>query len=229
MPLYVIADATEAGPGRHRLRLFAYRYEPGGYRRVEPDDRGWIWLEGLGLWLGVVRDAELDCDRLACYDGETGEEVGDYQAITRALEAALAERMESEERARDELEARRQAEALAELEARRAAKEAEARAEAEARRTEAEARAEAEALARTEAEARRAEAEARHAEAEARAEAEAGARAAPRPASASWKRRCETPSGPHEPRRFGPAGLACKSGGDAPTIDISLWTGYQTL
>ncbi len=161
VPLYVIADATEAGPGRRRLRLWAYAYEPAGYRRIEPDARGRIWLEGLDLWLGVVRDAEMDCDRLACYDGATGEEVGDYQSVTRALEAAMAERAESEERARVELEARQQAEARAEAEARRA--------ETEARRAETEAR-------RAETEARRAEAEARRAEAESDARSLAEAR-----------------------------------------------------
>ncbi len=99
VPLYVIADATEAGPGRRRLRLFAYRREPDGYRRVEPDARGRIWIEAVGLWLGVMRDEEMDCDRLACYDGETGEEVGDYQAVTRALEEAMAEHARAEARA----------------------------------------------------------------------------------------------------------------------------------
>ncbi len=160
VPLYVIADETEAGPGRRRLRLFAYAYEPAGYRRIEPDANGRIWIEAVGLYLGVVRDAELDCDRLACYDGETGEEVGDYNAITQALEAVMAERAELEERARLDLEARRQAEARAETEAARAETEA-ARAETEAARANAEA---------------------------ARAAAEADARAGPRPGFASWSR-----------------------------------------
>jgi colicin import membrane protein len=155
VPLYVIADATEAGPGQRRLRLFAYRREPGGYRRVEPDARGRIWIEAVGLWLGVVRDEEMDCDRLACYDGETGEEVGDYQAISRALEEAMAERLRAEERARAEVDARLEAEARAEEESRRARVEADARSQAEARaRVEADARSQAEARARVEADAR---------------------------------------------------------------------------
>ena len=49
------------------------------------DGSGWT---PVGLWLGVVRDPEGDFDRLACFDGETGDEVGDYQAISQALEAA---------------------------------------------------------------------------------------------------------------------------------------------
>ncbi len=154
VPLYVIADATEAGPGRRRLRLFAYRHEPDGYRRVELNEAGRIWIGAVGLWLGVVRDDEMDCDRLACYDGETGEEVGDYQAITRALEEAMAERLRAEERAQAELEARRQAEVRAEKEARLARNEARARAEADARASQAEARARTEADARSQAEAR---------------------------------------------------------------------------
>ena len=124
----MIADATESAPGRRRLRLFAFRYEPDGYRPVEPDVHGRIWLEGLGLWLGVIRDVELDCDRLACYDGATGEKIGDYRAITLALEAALAERDASEQRACADLEARHQAETRAESEA-------DARAETEARQS----------------------------------------------------------------------------------------------
>ncbi len=113
--------------------MFAYRREPGGYRRVEPDARGRIWIEAVGLWLGVVRDEEMDCDRLACYDGETGEEVGDYQALTLALEEAMAERTRAVEQAQAELEARRQAETRAEAETRRARAEADARSLAEAK------------------------------------------------------------------------------------------------
>ncbi len=133
VPLYVIADATEDPGGGRRLKLIAYRYAAAGYRKVKPDARGRIPLRALRLLLGVVRDAQTDCDRLACFDAETGEEVGDYTAVSRALEAEAAARAEAEARAAAEArraaaEARRAA-----AEARRAAAEAEARSQAEAR------------------------------------------------------------------------------------------------
>jgi hypothetical protein len=126
VPLYVIADATEAPGGGRRLELIAYRYTRAGYRRVKPDARGRIALGPLGLLVGVVRDAGTDCDRLACYDAETGEEVGDYTAVRQALAAEAAGRAEAEA-GRAEAEAGR-----AEAEA-RATAEADARARAEAR------------------------------------------------------------------------------------------------
>jgi len=61
----------------------------------------------------------LGYDRLACFDPETGEEIGDYTAISQALEAEARARAEAETRA-----------ALAEA---RAQAEAETRARAEAR------------------------------------------------------------------------------------------------
>jgi Uma2 family endonuclease len=119
VPLYVIADATEDPGGGRRLELIAYRYTTAGYRKVKPDARGRIRLGALGLLLGVVRDPQTDCDRLACFDAKTDEEVGDYTAISQALAAAAT--------------ARAQAEARAEAEARRAEAEAEARSRAEVR------------------------------------------------------------------------------------------------
>lgn len=127
VPLYVIADATEAPGGGRRLELIAYRYTPARYRRVKPDARGRIALEPLGLLLGVVRDTQTDCDRLACYDAETGREVGDYVAVSQALAAETAARAEAEARAA--AAARR---AAAAAKARRKA-EAQARADADAR------------------------------------------------------------------------------------------------
>jgi Uma2 family endonuclease len=161
VPLYVIADANEHDDDSRRLELIAYEYAADGFQRVEPDERGWIWLAPVGVWLGVVRDPHGDFDRLACFDAETGAEVGDYTAVSRALEEATA--------------AQAQAEARAEAEARRAETEAQ-RAEAEARRAETETqRAEVEAR-RAETETQRAEVEARRAEVEAEARARAEAR-----------------------------------------------------
>ena len=161
VPLYVIADVLEEDEETRRVELIGYRYAPAGYQRIEPDPRGWIWLDPLRLWLGVVQDRRLGCDRLACFDAETGKEIGDYETISEALAAATAERAQLEARAQAQAEARTQAEARAQ-------------AEAEAR-TQAEARLQAEADARTHAEAR-AHAEARRAQAEADAREQAEAR-----------------------------------------------------
>jgi Uma2 family endonuclease len=163
VPLYVIADVLEEDEETRRVELIGYRYAPEGYERIAPDARGWIWLDPLGLWLGVVQDPELGCDRLACFDGETGEEIGDYQAVSQALEAATAAQAQAEARAEAEAAARTQAEARAHAEA-NAREQAEAKARSEAKaREEAEARILAETGARTQAEARaQAEAAARH-------------------------------------------------------------------
>jgi Uma2 family endonuclease len=133
VPWYVIADVTFEEGNERRIELILYRRTRIGYKRVEADERGRIWLEPVRLWLGQVRDPSGGFMRLACFDPDTGEEVGDYAAISRAL--AESERLREEEsRARAEAErARAEAErARAEAE-RRAQAEAEARARLEAR------------------------------------------------------------------------------------------------
>ncbi|HEX8203510.1 MAG TPA: Uma2 family endonuclease [Isosphaeraceae bacterium] len=127
VPLYVIVDIRAEGQ-EPRLRLIGYRRTPAGYEPLEPDERGRLWLGPARLWLGVAND------RIACYDPDTDQEIGNYVELSRALATEAQARAEAEARARTE---------------------------AEARATEAQARAEAEARARTEAEARVAEAQAR--------------------------------------------------------------------
>ena len=108
VPIYVIADARETDDERE-LKLIGYRYALGATARTRPDDRGRIRLEALGLSLGVTRNPGTSADRLACYDLETGEEVGDYSAVDAARVAAKA-RAEAEARARAEAKARAEAE-----------------------------------------------------------------------------------------------------------------------
>ncbi len=172
VPWYIIADVVEEDEDHRRIELIAYRHEPGGYRRVAADHRGWIWVETIGLWLGVVPDSRGGYSRLACFEPETGQEVGDYSAVTRQLEAQIEARMAAEARAYAESEARAQAE-------QRATAESEARAQAEQRATaESEARAQAEQRAVAEGERVAIESQARaHAEARAQAEFEARAQA----------------------------------------------------
>ena len=84
----MIADVLEEDDFECRLELIVYRHTPDGYERIKPDERGWIWLEPIGVWLGIAPEARLGYDRLACFDPATGEEIGDYTAISQALEAA---------------------------------------------------------------------------------------------------------------------------------------------
>ena len=152
--MYVIADARLETQDDRRLELFAYRYQPQGYERIAPDAQGRVWLEAVGLWLGVCRDRVAGGERLACFDPTTGEEIGDYTAVTRTAAEAKA-RAEAEARARADAEMRAETEAArAETEAARAHAEARARARAETRAQVADARAEAEARARADAEIR---------------------------------------------------------------------------
>jgi hypothetical protein len=101
VPLYVIADAGTETPETRRLELIAYRYQPDGYERIAPDHRGWIWLEPVRLWLGVTADRQPGYDVLACYDPDTGAELGDYLAVMQALEAEARSRAAAESRAAD--------------------------------------------------------------------------------------------------------------------------------
>jgi hypothetical protein len=54
VPHYVIADARGAHEER-RLTLIAYRLGREGYELRPPDDRGRVWLEPIGVWLGSSR------------------------------------------------------------------------------------------------------------------------------------------------------------------------------
>ncbi|MGC8642980.1 MAG: Uma2 family endonuclease [Isosphaeraceae bacterium] len=140
VPLYVIADVDENEQERH-IKIIVLRHTPGGYERIAPDARGWIWLEPVRVWLGVTQDPRGGFDRLACFDPETGEEIGDYAALAQQLvdwkartEQAEDARAQAEEARKQAEEARAQAEqAHAQAEQARAQAEARALAEAEAR------------------------------------------------------------------------------------------------
>jgi len=120
VPFYFIADVTRPNGIRH-LTLIGYRYTPQGYELIEPDARGRIYLETVRLYVGVTHDRLAGYDRLACFDPKTGEELGDYTALREAIDKARKEaraeaqaRIEAEARIRElEAEARAQTEALA--------------------------------------------------------------------------------------------------------------------
>lgn len=120
VPLYVIVDQERVG-GPRSLR--GYRNTAAGFKPMIPDDQGRLFLETVGLWIGL-RD-----NRVICFDGDTGEEIGDYVQVDQARRAA-------EERERKEADARRVAEQRErkEAEARRAAEDRVRELEAELRR-----------------------------------------------------------------------------------------------
>jgi hypothetical protein len=82
VPHYVIADARESG-GKRRLTLIVYRLEGKVYRRLALDEQGRADLEPVGLKLGIKADPETGGDRLVLIDPATGEEIGDYTAVSQ--------------------------------------------------------------------------------------------------------------------------------------------------
>jgi hypothetical protein len=92
VPWYFIID-QEGEDGPRRLR--AYRFAPDSYVEVPPDAQGRVLLEPLGIRLGL-RD-----ERLVCYDAASGKELGDYEHISRELEAAERRAQDAQRRAEE--------------------------------------------------------------------------------------------------------------------------------
>ena len=101
VPLYVIADVVDRGTKR-QVKLIGYRHGPKAYKPIAARKDGRIYLEPLRLWLGTAQDHRTGLVRLACYDPDTGAEVGDYTAISQALAASEHHRAEAEARAEAE-------------------------------------------------------------------------------------------------------------------------------
>lgn len=91
VPLYVIVDVVRRGK-QSLPRLFGYRLVDTSYQPLALDERGWLWLEPIGRWIGIVND------QIALYD-EHGTAMEDYdelvasraelEARLRAMEAEL--------------------------------------------------------------------------------------------------------------------------------------------
>ena len=81
VPQYVIVDVRLRKDGR-QLRLTSFRPPPAAYEPIPPNDRGWVWLDSIGIWLGSAEG------RAVCYDGETAAEIGDYTSVCQALAVA---------------------------------------------------------------------------------------------------------------------------------------------
>jgi Uma2 family endonuclease len=117
VPQYVIVDAKKTKAGR-RLKLIDHRLGPKGYERVAPDPRGRVWLESVGLWLGIGPWPEVGGERLVCYDPTTDEPIPDIMEVLHNLAAEARARTAAEAQAAAEARARAAAEAQAAAEAR---------------------------------------------------------------------------------------------------------------
>ncbi len=133
VPLYVIADSIQEDGEKRRLRLIGYRYTRAGFRKIAPDAGGRLWLEPVGVWLGVTQDRQLGYDRLACYDPATGQEIGDYIELNEALGIEKEAHARADRRAKAEAARAKKLAAKAKTASARAQAEAQARALAEAR------------------------------------------------------------------------------------------------
>jgi colicin import membrane protein len=79
VPFYIIVDREqEEGP----VKLIGYQYAPQQYEKMPLDAQGRLWLEPLRVWLGARGN------RVVCYDGTTGQELGDYTKVSQELTAA---------------------------------------------------------------------------------------------------------------------------------------------
>jgi Uma2 family endonuclease len=91
VPLYVIVDTVMLRK-EPALRLLGYTQTPDGYQVLPPNERGWLWLEPVRIWLGVERH------EIVCYD-EGGTPLGDYRALAEVLARETQARGEAERRA----------------------------------------------------------------------------------------------------------------------------------
>jgi Uma2 family endonuclease len=100
IPGYAVVD-RQAGESRNEVRVLGFRRTRTRYAPVAPDERGWVWLEPVGLRLGVA-------DRRAvCFDSRGRSIIPPQQqaaAAARARRKAEREKTALEERVR-ELEA----------------------------------------------------------------------------------------------------------------------------
>ncbi len=131
IPYYVIVDIIEDDHGATQVVLMGYQRNAVGYVHMTPDERGWLWLEPLQLWLAGKGG------RAVCFKPD-GKEIFDYVGVAKDRDSLAARTAQAEAQAAQEAQARAQAEA-------QAAQEAQARAQAEAQAAqEAQARADAE-------------------------------------------------------------------------------------
>jgi Uma2 family endonuclease len=101
IPLYALIDQeVEDGPRWVR----AYCWTAAQYAEIVADAQGRLMLAPLGLLLGMREGHAV------CFDARTGQEMGDYARIVRALEEADCRFEQQNQAIEDQIEATRQAE-----------------------------------------------------------------------------------------------------------------------
>jgi len=115
LPYYFVVDLATSDK-----RVYGYRLNSAGrYVGIRPDAQGRVWMEPVGMWLGLLED------RVECYDAQ-GELILTYSELAQALAAAQIQ-------ADEEAQMRREADERAQAEAQRADEEAQMRREADER------------------------------------------------------------------------------------------------
>ena len=125
---YVIVDIV-IRRGMPTKRLLGYQLTEDGYKRFEPNEKGWLWLAPVNLWLGWRDEA------IACYDAAGNlVDIGNSRVAESQSRATAAEqRADDAEQRADAAEQRAGDEAQARAAAEQARAAAEQRADDEAR------------------------------------------------------------------------------------------------
>jgi Uma2 family endonuclease len=97
VPLYIIVDSVQR-QGQSFLRLLGYQRVGMAYTVLAPDERGWFWIEPLGLWMGLQENEVYLFD-------QDGTPMGDYAEVVATLNAER-EALATERQARADAEAR---------------------------------------------------------------------------------------------------------------------------
>jgi colicin import membrane protein len=115
---YVIIDIRERRFGKVR-QISGRRLTPEGYVPMVANERGWLWLEPVRLWIGMLGDELAFFDERGDYiDGALATWVARAEAAEERAEVAEERAEAAEKRAADEANARRAMESrLQELEA----------------------------------------------------------------------------------------------------------------
>ncbi len=131
--MYVIANESIRKKSDRQLELIGYHYEPSGYKRIPLNAEGRLWIEALGVWLGVSKNQSTGGDRIACFDAGTSEEIADYGTVSQARILAEARAVQAQKKAVEAQQEAAKAKQKAAKAQRKAKAEAQARMAAEAR------------------------------------------------------------------------------------------------
>lgn len=98
---YIIIDRPDPdGP----WVLRGFERTPRKYLPLTLDEKGRLWINPVGVWLGLKGDLVI------CYDGETEEEIPDYPELTQRLTEEIQRAKSAKTQAAEEAQARRAAE-----------------------------------------------------------------------------------------------------------------------